>query len=124
MPDPAELQKNYKEFIELLPITVALAGLPVSQGRYYTEDQIEARLFTVKHAWKAVRTVVPDPIEAPQKYREFMDLVPLTLALAGLPVSEAGKYYSADQIEGRVFTMKYGYKAARSVTRECITPPG
>lgn len=58
MPDPADLQRNYKEFLDLLPLTLALAGLPHSEtGKYYTEEQIEARVFTIKHAWKAARTV-------------------------------------------------------------------
>ena len=38
----------------------------------------------------------------------------------GLPQSEVGRYYTDEQIEARVFTIKHAYKAARSVTRECI----
>ncbi len=55
-----------------------------------------------------------------RRYREFLDLLPLTLALAGLPDSESGNYYSADQIESRVFTVKHAYKAARLLARESI----
>lgn len=55
-----------------------------------------------------------------QKYREFLDLMPLTLALAGLPSSETGKYYTSEQIEARLFTIKHAYKAARQVARESI----
>jgi len=63
---------------------------------------------------------VADPSDLQRNYREFLDLLPLTLALAGLPHSESGKYYTEEQIESRVFTVKYAYRAARSMTRECI----
>lgn len=61
-----------------------------------------------------------EPNDLQRNYKEFLDLLPLTLALAGLPHSEAGKYYTEDQIEARLFTIKHAYKAARSVARECI----
>lgn len=64
MPDPNDLQRNYKEFMDLLPLTLALAGLPTSEhGRYYTEEQIEARMFTIRHAYKAARTVTREAIQ-------------------------------------------------------------
>jgi hypothetical protein len=52
-------------------------------------------------------------------YKEFLDLLPLTLALAGLPHSETGKYYTEEQIEARLFTIKHAYRAARAVAKEC-----
>ncbi|QDT38322.1 hypothetical protein [Stratiformator vulcanicus] len=58
--------------------------------------------------------------EAQQRYRQFLDLLPLTLSLAGLPPSEPGKYYSEEQIEARLFTIKHAYRAARQVARESI----
>lgn len=61
-----------------------------------------------------------DAAESQRNYKEFLDLLPLTVALAGLPTSEAGKYYSQDQIEARVFTIRHAYRAARSVARECV----
>ena len=61
-----------------------------------------------------------EPNDLQRNYKEFLDLLPLTLALAGLPHSEVGRYYTDEQIEARVFTIKHAYKAARSVTRECI----
>lgn len=64
MAEPADLQRNYKEFLDLLPMTLALAGLPKSeQGRYFTEDQIEARVFTIKYAYKAARAAARDCIQ-------------------------------------------------------------
>lgn len=55
-----------------------------------------------------------------QRYREFLDLLPLTLELAGLPKSDPGKYFSEEQIQARVFTIKHAYKQARQVAREAI----
>lgn len=54
-----------------------------------------------------------------QKYRQFLDLLPLTLALAGLPTSE-GRMFGEDQIEGRGLTVKMAYRVARNVARECL----
>lgn len=64
MADAQELQRNYKEFLDLLPLTLALAGLPQSEtGRYYTEEQIEARVFTIKHAYRSARSVARECIQ-------------------------------------------------------------
>ncbi|WP_145029879.1 hypothetical protein [Caulifigura coniformis] len=56
-----------------------------------------------------------------RRYKEFMDLLPLTLALAGLPTSESGRYYTEEQIETRVFAIKHAHKAAKSLVREIVT---
>lgn len=61
-----------------------------------------------------------DPNEQQRRYREFLDLLPLTLALAGLPPSDHGKYFTEEQIEARVFTLRHAYKAARQFAREAI----
>jgi hypothetical protein len=63
-----------------------------------------------------------EPNDLQRKYKEFLDLMPLTLALAGLPASDHGKYFTAEQIESRLFTVRHAWKAARQVTRECIQP--
>lgn len=54
-----------------------------------------------------------------QKYRQFLDLMPLTLALAGLPTSE-GKLYGSEQIEARAMTVRAAYRIAREVAKECL----
>ncbi|TWT58815.1 hypothetical protein KOR42_22010 [Thalassoglobus neptunius] len=59
--------------------------------------------------------------EQQRRYKEFMDLLPLTLNLAGLPPSEPGKYYNQEQIETRLFAVRHAYKAARSLVRELVT---
>lgn len=61
-----------------------------------------------------------DQNDIKHKYREFLDLMPLTLALAGLPQSEAGRYYTSDQIEARALSLKAAYKVARQTVRECL----
>ncbi len=61
-----------------------------------------------------------DANEQKQRYREFLDLLPLTLELAGLPRSGSGKYFTEEQIEARIFTVKHAFKASRQVARECI----
>ena len=47
------------------------------------------------------------------KVREFMSLLPLTVELAGLPKSEAGRYYTPEQIEVRLITLRHAYRLAR-----------
>lgn len=58
-----------------------------------------------------------------QNQKEFLALLPLTLALAGLPTSDSGRYYTEEQIETRAFTIRNAYKIARTVFRECVTKP-
>ncbi len=55
-----------------------------------------------------------------RRYREFLDLLPLTISLAGLPSSEHGKYYTDDQIEARTYTVRHAYKQARQMAREVV----
>lgn len=57
--------------------------------------------------------------ELQQKYRQFLDLLPLTLALAGLPRSE-GRLFTEDQIEGRAMSVRMAYRVARSTVKECL----
>lgn len=55
-----------------------------------------------------------------QKYRQFLDLLPLTLSLAGLPPSE-GRLFSEEQIEARAITVRAAYRVARNTARECLS---
>ena len=49
MTDANEQQRRYREFLDLLPLTIELAGLPRSEpGRYYSEEQLESRLITLR----------------------------------------------------------------------------
>jgi hypothetical protein len=69
MADPAttaqqsDVQRRYREFLDLMPLTLNLAGLPPSEkGAYFTEEQIETRLFAIRHAWKAARSFVREAV--------------------------------------------------------------
>ena len=55
-----------------------------------------------------------------RRYKEFLDLMPLTLALAGLPESEPGKYFTEEQIETRTFAIRHAHKQARRLVRELV----
>jgi hypothetical protein len=56
---PDRQQQKVREFMSLLPLTIELAGLPHAEaGRYYTEDQIEARAITMRTAYKVARQMV------------------------------------------------------------------
>ncbi len=54
-----------------------------------------------------------------REYRRFLDLLPLTLALAGLPPAEAQRSFTDDQLEGRAMVIKRAYKKALQLVREC-----
>ena len=53
-----------------------------------------------------------------QKVREFMSLLPLTLAVAGLPDCEAGKHFNEGQMDNRATTIRLAYKFARQIVME------
>jgi hypothetical protein len=53
-----------------------------------------------------------------QRVREFLQLLPLTLELAGLPRSEHGRYNSPEVIEVRAITLRNAYKVARQMVME------
>jgi len=65
-------------------------------------------------------TADPNVAEQQRRYREFLDLLPLTITLAGLPTSDVGKYFTEEQVEGRGFTVRHAYKMARQLAREAI----
>lgn len=53
-----------------------------------------------------------------QRAREFMSLLPLTLAIAGLPPGEHGKVFTEGQLESRAITIKTAYRVARQLVVE------
>ena len=63
----------------------------------------------------------PSVTEQQRRYREFLDLMPLTISLAGLPMSESGKYHTEEQMETRAFALRHAYKMARQFAREQIS---
>ena len=54
------------------------------------------------------------------KYREFMGLLPLTLAIAGLPDGKPGEYFSEGQMENRATSLRNAYKVARTLIQEVV----
>ncbi|MCX7421015.1 MAG: hypothetical protein NT013_15945 [Planctomycetia bacterium] len=60
----ADQQRRYREFLDLLPLAINLAGLPTSEGtRNFSEDLIELRTNTIKHAFKFARQLAKDYIQ-------------------------------------------------------------
>jgi hypothetical protein len=60
-PDVERQQQKAKEFMTLLPLTLALAGLPPADPiRPFTEGQLEARATTLRAAYKAARQIIVD----------------------------------------------------------------
>ena len=56
-----------------------------------------------------------------RRYREFLELIPLTIAIAGLPPSESPFNFTADQMEVRLHTLSTAFKLARQFAREAVT---
>jgi hypothetical protein len=54
------------------------------------------------------------------KVTEFMRLLPLTLAIAGLAEVEPGKRFSEDQMEARATSIRAAYKVARAVILDLV----
>ena len=57
---PDVKQARMTEFMKLLPLTLELAGLPRSTERLNTSDQIEARVMTVRAAYKQARSFLKE----------------------------------------------------------------
>lgn len=52
-------QQKVREFLSLLPLTLEIAGLAKAEvGRHFNEGQMEARVNTIKLAYKMARQLV------------------------------------------------------------------
>lgn len=60
-----------------------------------------------------------DGIAVSDQYKEFLEMLPLTISLAGLPLSEPGKPFREDQLEARAMTIKLAYRQARQIAKDC-----
>lgn len=58
--------------------------------------------------------------QAQQRFQQFVQLLPLTLAIAGLPPADHGKYFNDDQMDLRVRNLRIAFKHARGLAREII----
>jgi hypothetical protein len=64
---------------------------------------------------------MPDDFSPEQKQirmKEFMQLLPLTLEIAGLPKAAPGQIFTSDQMDLRVTTVRNSYKLARQLLRD------
>jgi hypothetical protein len=60
-----------------------------------------------------------DPIDQQRRnINEFMQLLPLTLAIAGLPDAAAAQHFNEGQLEARVVTLRNAYTHARALITE------
>ncbi|MBL9090985.1 MAG: hypothetical protein JNL96_20515 [Planctomycetaceae bacterium] len=63
--DEEALKRRYKEFLDLMPLTIAIAGLPENPGpRSFSSDQMEARAQVLASAFKIARQSVRDVIKS------------------------------------------------------------
>lgn len=72
-------------------------------------------------ATKGHATMTPDapsPDRQQRKINEFLQLLPLTTAIAGLPTVEAGKHLNEGQMEVRATALRNAYKLARQLLIE------
>ena len=54
--DEEALRRRYREFLELMPLTIAIAGLPPSQSPLnFSPDQMEVRCTTLSTAFRLAR---------------------------------------------------------------------
>lgn len=60
------------------------------------------------------------PDRQQMKVKEFMGLLPLTLAVAGLPEAEPGKHFNEGQLEARATTIRAAYKVARQIILDIV----
>ena len=60
---PEQKQQRMKEFMSLLPLTVEIAGLPKATDRLFTADQMEARVLSIRTAYKQARALMKEVAE-------------------------------------------------------------
>lgn len=62
---PEVKQARMTEFMRLLPLTLELAGLPEATGTLFTSDQMEARVMSIRTAYKLARNMLKEIAEPP-----------------------------------------------------------
>ena len=61
-----------------------------------------------------------DPEAVKRAYREFLDLLPMTLAIAGLHPTEGAKSFTVEQMQARANVICNSFKISRVAVREVI----
>jgi hypothetical protein len=63
--DEDALKRRYREFLDLLPLTLSLAGLSSAEGvRNFTTEQLDLRAQVIVNAFKVARQAARDAIRA------------------------------------------------------------
>jgi hypothetical protein len=90
----------------------AAAIVVAREGRMSTEDEVKTHDEEHKksHHDEAVK----------RRYKEFIDLMPLTIAIAGLQANPGPRSYGVDQMEARAQVLQSAFKIARQTVREAI----
>lgn len=58
---PSDRQRKINEFLQILPLTVAIAGLPVVEAhKHLNEGQMEVRATAIRNAYKLARGLLLD----------------------------------------------------------------
>jgi hypothetical protein len=57
---PEMKQARMTEFMKLLPLTLELAGLPKATGSLFLADQIDARVMSIRAAYKIARNLLKE----------------------------------------------------------------
>lgn len=55
-----------------------------------------------------------------RRYREFIDLLPLTIEIAGLATNPSPRSFTAEQMDARAQVLGQAFKLARQVVRDAI----
>lgn len=55
-----------------------------------------------------------------RRYREFLDLMPLATAIAGLAPAESSRNFTPEQMELRGQVLQNAYKVAKQLARESL----
>lgn len=62
----------------------------------------------------------PEEDALKRRYKEFLDLMPLTIAIAGLSQNTTSRSFSTDQMEARAQILSSAFKVARQAAREAL----
>jgi hypothetical protein len=60
-PQQDQQRRNVAEFMQLLPLTIAIAGLPDAEhGKHFNEGQMDTRATTIRNAYKVARQLIKE----------------------------------------------------------------
>ena len=65
----------------------------------------------------------PSAADAARHHLQFLQLMPLAIAVAGLPLCEKGHQHNDDQIDVRIQALRRAYKHVRAFAREDAGEP-